>query len=41
MIYFIFGLPYEFAQRVDGAKELKIGGEKEREERGIASTKGK
>lgn len=23
MIYFIFGLPYEFAQRVDGAKQLK------------------
>lgn len=33
VIYFIFGLPYEFAQRVDGAKELKREGrESEREE---------
>lgn len=34
VIYFIFGLPYEFAQRVDGGR-----GWQERRERGIASTK--
>lgn len=38
VIYFIFGLPYEFAQRVERGKR---GGKEEGRERGIASTNGK